>query len=276
MTALQCVGFELAAHDPRGLARYYCQALAFSLVHDDADGTVDLTLGECSLRLRPARGRPMPADCRSHDRWFRHLAIVVRNMRQANEHIQAFDTHMISSSPQTLPLWNVDSGGIEAFYFRDPEGHPLELIHFPEGKGRPQWHAAGDDLFQGVDHSAIVVSDTEASLAFYNRIGGLAQASLAHNYGAEQERLTAVEGADLYATRLGGADGAMAGLELLEYRNPLDGRLMPADTHGSDAWWSSTLLGRGPASFKKASQPTQEKQHLDEYIDPDGYRVIIL
>ena len=27
------------------------------------------------------------------------------------------------------------AGGIQAMYFRDPDGHNLELIHFPVGKG---------------------------------------------------------------------------------------------------------------------------------------------
>src|SRR2546430_12033448 len=31
-----------------------------------------------------------------------------------------------SSGPQRLPDWNRNAGGIQAFYFRDPDGHFLE------------------------------------------------------------------------------------------------------------------------------------------------------
>ena len=40
--------------------------------------------------------------------------------------------------PQLLPPSN---GAVRAFKFRDPDGHPLELIWFPPGQGRAVWHA---------------------------------------------------------------------------------------------------------------------------------------
>ena len=36
------------------------------------------------------------------------------------------------------------AGGIQAFYFRDPDGHFLEMLAFPAGKGDAKWHAPAD------------------------------------------------------------------------------------------------------------------------------------
>ena len=43
-----------------------------------------------------------------------------------------------SPEPQRLPDWNATAGGIKAFYFKDPDGHPLEILQFPAGKGDPR------------------------------------------------------------------------------------------------------------------------------------------
>jgi catechol 2,3-dioxygenase-like lactoylglutathione lyase family enzyme len=78
-----------------------------------------------------------------------------------------------SPGPQRLPDWNPDAGGIEAFYFKDPDGNHLEVLEFPEGKGDPKWHRPGEELFLGIDHMAVVVGDTDSSLAFYREALGL-------------------------------------------------------------------------------------------------------
>lgn len=36
------------------------------------------------------------------------------------------------------------SGGVTAFKFRDPDGHPLELLAFPDGKVPSRWGAQPD------------------------------------------------------------------------------------------------------------------------------------
>ena len=110
------------------------------------------------------RGKPAVADSRSNDRWFQHVAIVVSDIDSAYRRLRSFKVQHASSGPQRLPDWNPNAGGIQAFYFRDPDGHPLEILAFPQGKGRPKWHQASDRLFLGIDHTAIVVSDTEKSL----------------------------------------------------------------------------------------------------------------
>jgi catechol 2,3-dioxygenase-like lactoylglutathione lyase family enzyme len=209
---------------------------------------VRLRLGDEFIELTEVmtpRGRPIPVDSRSNDRWFQHVAIIVSDMARAYHHLREHRVQHASPAPQRLPDWNPNAGGIEAFYFRDPDGNHLEILHFPEGKGDPKWHRpAGDALFLGIDHTAIVVEDTDASLAFYRDHLGLTVAGESENHGPEQERLNNVFGARLRITALRAPAGP--GIELLEYLAPRDGRPMPADTRASDLWhWQVNLLTDG-------------------------------
>jgi len=199
------------------------------------DETVELT-----QYLAPA-GRPIPADARSNDRSFQHVAIVVRDIDAAYARLRQHAVRHVSSGPQRLPDWNPNAGGISAFYFRDPDGHALEIIHFPAGKGDPRWQRPTDRLFLGIDHTAIVVGSTEASLAFYRDVLGFRVAGASENYGPEQERLNAVFGARLRITGLKVPGGP--GVEFLEYLSPGDGRPMPDDERASDLMhWQTMLL----------------------------------
>src|SRR5262249_50869433 len=129
-----------------------------------------MTLGGESIELTEyvaPRGLPMPVDSRSNDRWFQHVAIIVSDMDRAYQWLRRHKVQHASSGPQLLPAWNKSAGGIRAFYFRDPDGHPLEILSFPADKGNAKWHMPTDRLFLGIDHTAIVISNTEASLKFY-------------------------------------------------------------------------------------------------------------
>ena len=146
-----------------------------------------------------------------------------------------------STGPQRLPDWNPNAGGISAFYFRDPDRHFLEIIAFPPGKGAPKWHDAAQGIFLGIDHTAIVVDDTNASLRFYRDTLGLQVAGESENYDVEQEHLNNVFGARLRITALRAAKGP--GIEFLEYLAPRDGRPAPADLRANDiAHWQTTLV----------------------------------
>src|SRR5882724_7620449 len=70
---------------------------------------------ELSEYLAP-RGRPVPADSRSNDRWFQHVAIIVSDMDRAYALLREHRVEHASSGPQTLPEWNQNAGGIKAFY----------------------------------------------------------------------------------------------------------------------------------------------------------------
>jgi catechol 2,3-dioxygenase-like lactoylglutathione lyase family enzyme len=147
-------------------------------------------------------GRPIPVDSRSNDLWFQHLAIIVTDMDKAFQVLRQNKVEFASSGPQRLPNWNENAGGIQAFYFKDPDKHPLEILSFPEGKGLAKWHSATGRLFLGIDHTAIVVSDTDASLHFYRDLLGMKIVGTSENYGTEQEHLNNVFGARLRITQL--------------------------------------------------------------------------
>jgi catechol 2,3-dioxygenase-like lactoylglutathione lyase family enzyme len=205
---------------------------------------VQMRLGDETLELTEyltPRGRPVPVDSRSNDRWFQHVAIIVRDMDRAYARLRAHRVEHASPAPQRLPDWNPNAGGIRAFYFKDPDGHPLEILWFPADKGDPRWHRAGDRLFLGIDHTAIVVADTERSLRCYRDTLGLHVVGESENYGPEQERLNNVFGARLRITTLRAATGP--GVEFLEYLTPRDGRPAPTDTRPNDVvYWQTSLV----------------------------------
>jgi catechol 2,3-dioxygenase-like lactoylglutathione lyase family enzyme len=205
---------------------------------------VRLRLGSEEIELTEflaPKGRPIPPDLRGNDRLFQHVAIVVSDMAQAYASLRAHAVEHASTGPQRLPDWNPNAGGISAFYFRDPDRHFLELIAFPAGKGDPRWQAHGTRLFLGIDHTAIVVDDTNVSLRFYRDTLGLHVAGESENYDVEQEHLNNVFGARLRITALRAAKGP--GIELLEYLAPRDGRPAPSDLRANDvAHWQTTLV----------------------------------
>ncbi len=212
-----------------------------------------LRLGDESIELTEylaPKGRPFPVDTRSNDRWFQHIAIIVSDMDRAYQRLRQHKVQHASTGPQRLPDWNPNAGGIKAFYFRDPDGHYLEILEFPPGKGNPKWHKPSDKLFLGIDHTAIVVSDSDASLRFYRDTLGLQVVGESENYGPEQERLNNVFGARLRITALRAESGP--GIEFLEYLAPRDGLPAPSDARANDLlYWQTRLISH---SFDEAGQ----------------------
>ena len=156
----------------------------------------------------------------------------------------------VSPAPQRLPDWNAKAGGIRAFYFKDPDGHALEVLWFPPGKGAAKWRRR-DALFLGIDHTAIVVGDTARSLACYRDALGLVVAGESENWGPEQERLNNVAGARLRITTLRAPAGP--GIEFLEYLAPRDGRPVAADARPNDlVHWQTTLMTADTAAMERA------------------------
>src|SRR5438477_12255105 len=186
------------------------------------------------------RGRPIPVDSRSNDLWFQHIAIVVRDMDQAFAKLRELKVQFVSTAPQTLPASNPAASGIKAFYFHDPDQHNLEIICFPLGKGDPRWQEKKGKLFLGIDHTAIGISNTDASLKFYGDLLGLHKAGESENLGTEQEHLNQVFGAHLRIT--GMRANAGPGIEFLDYLSPRDGRPQPADVHANDIVHWQTII----------------------------------
>jgi catechol 2,3-dioxygenase-like lactoylglutathione lyase family enzyme len=234
------------------------------------------------MQFLAPRGRPTPTDFHSNDVWFQHVAIIVRNMDEAYARLRSFKVEHASSGPQRLPDWNPNAGGIKAFYFRDPDGNHLEILEFPADKGAPKWHAPGGKLFMGIDHTAIVVTDTQASLRFYRDVLGMRVAGTSENYGTEQEHLNNVFGAHLAITALRAADGP--GIEFLEYLAPRGGRPIPSDTRINDRWsWLINLRAANPASVAAAAAAgfTQTADRTLGFHngvilkDPDGHASLV-
>src|ERR1700758_48095 len=204
---------------------------------------VRMKLGDENIELTEylaPKGRPIPVDSRSDDRWFQHIAIIVSDMDKAYAWLRQNKVEYASSGPQRLPDWNRKAAGISAFYFKDPDQHPVEVLQFPPHKGLEKWHRPTDKLFLGIDHTAIVVWDTDASLKFYRDLLGMHVTGESENYGTEQEHLNNVFGAHLRITALRGASGP--GIELLEYLAPRDGRPLPADERANDVVHRQTVL----------------------------------
>jgi catechol 2,3-dioxygenase-like lactoylglutathione lyase family enzyme len=254
---------------------------------------VRLQLGDEFIELTEylaPKGRPIPVDSRSNDRWFQHIAIIVSDLDKAYALLRQNKVEHASSGPQTLPSWNKNAAGIAAFYFKDPDGHPVEVLHFPPDKGAAKWHRTTDKLFLGIDHTAIVVWDTDASLRFYRDLLGMRVAGESENYGTEQEHLNNVFGAHLRITALRAASGP--GIELLEYLAPRDGRPFPTDEHANDlvhrhtvlvvqnATQDADLLAKSRTSFVSSgvvANPTEGLGFHKAFMvrDPDGHAIEI-
>jgi catechol 2,3-dioxygenase-like lactoylglutathione lyase family enzyme len=251
------VGFTVADMD-RSVA-FYADVLTFEPARDTTVSgvaygrlqgvpgapmrVVGMRLGDEEIELTEYLewdGRPVPADSRSNDGWFQHIAIVTADMDRAYERLRRHGVAHISSAPQRLPAWNPAAGGIRAFYFRDPDGHPLEVIEFPPGKGAAKWHRPSGRLFLGIDHTAIAAAETTQSLVFYRDVLGIAVVGESDNHGIEQERLSGVPGARVRITTLRAAAGP--GIELLDYVEPGDGRPFPADSRPNDLWHWQTRV----------------------------------
>jgi catechol 2,3-dioxygenase-like lactoylglutathione lyase family enzyme len=233
---------------------------------------VRMRLGGESIQLveyLAPRGRPFPAESRSQDRWFQHIAIIVREMARAYTVLRQHKVQHASTGPQRLPDWNKNAAGIEAFYFRDPDGHFLEILEFPPSKGDAKWHRPGNELFLGIDHTAIVVGDTDKSLAFYRDLLGMRVAGESENYGTEQEHLNNVFGARLRITSLRAAQGP--GIEFLEYLTPRDGRPFPPDVRANDLLhWEAVLKSADIAAATKALRSRAAFVSPGEVEDPAG------
>jgi len=277
---------------------FYSQVLTFQKVSDvEVFGNeVEHLQGLFGARMRVVRmqlgdefieltefltpqGRPMPVDSRSNDRWFQHVAIIVSDMDRAYQVLREHNVKHASTGPQLLPDYIKSAAGIRAFYFRDPNSHFLEILQFPRDKGDAKWHRPSDKLFLGIDHTAIVVGDTDASLRFYRDTLGIRVVGASENYGTEQEHLNNVFGARLRITALRTTQGP--GIELLEYLAPRDSRPMPADSRANDLWaWKTTLVthqaGRVADVFRKGKYPLVSSGLVTLVDDRLGFRAGLL
>ncbi len=238
MALIRIGRISFTTFDAGRLGEFYRQAFGFEAMETEHLGgeafarltgvegaqacALPLRLGEETIELLAFEppGRPYPADIGCDDLRFQHIAIAVADMEEAYLRLCACKgwTAITRSAPQRLPP---GSGAVTAFKFRDPEGHPLELLSFPSENMPPRWQDAarrrGPCL--GIDHSAIVVSDTASSVTFYRQYLGFSAAGSSLNRGREQEQLDDVPGAVVEVTALDPGTGNSPHLELLCYRS---------------------------------------------------------
>ena len=202
-------GFVLAVRDPAASARFYCEGLGFEDAPSNGEERL-VRLGGVEVRLvrsSPHAMPPPPESANASD--FQHFAMRVQNMAAAFKQVCGLAPTPIShGGPQRLPPTD---GSVSAWKFRDPDGHPLELLQFPH-------MARGGELFEAIDHTAIACSDVAASLAFYEGLG-LSQGPSSHNQGVGQDRLDGLAAVDLRISTVRTAKGGPH-IELLQYLRP--------------------------------------------------------
>jgi len=274
--------------------RYRQEGKALSKATLSERTAVRLKLGEECIELiefpDEIKGRPIPEDSRSNDRWFQHVAIIVKDIKKAYEILKKNKVRHVSAEPQRLPDRNPNAGGIWAFYFLDPDGHVLEILQFPDDKGQEKWHRPSDEIFLGIDHTAIVVKNSARSLEFYQGVLGFQNLGESDNDGPEQERLNHVQGVRLHITGVGVGQGM--NVEFLEYRYPLDGRDYP-DVEMNDLYaWVSNFIVKDINTVKKSflepqtewltpgiisRENSSNKFSLEGIIrDPDGHLIRLM
>lgn len=193
---------------------------------------VDVKLGQHEIKLVAfdPPGAPYPTARASNDQWFEHVALVTGDIDAVWARLEKYSPGLITKGdPVLLPP---NTGSVTAFKFRDPEGHPLELISFPQGVGDPRWQQGGAGV-RGYDHTAISVMDVDRSLAFYQGLLGFHVGGRSLNTGPEQDRLDGLSGCLVDVVPLQPAAVPTPHVELLHYRTP-PGRTASAPVNAND------------------------------------------
>jgi catechol 2,3-dioxygenase-like lactoylglutathione lyase family enzyme len=270
-------GFGLTARDARRLSEFYqaafdCRLLNTGRLEGSAFETlmavhggahrITLALGEQTIEIlqfdAPGRAYVEPLSPRENS--FQHFALVVSDMDSAWRRLATLSgwTAMTTGGPQLLPP---RSGNVKAFKFRDPEGHPLEFLEF-SGDSRPaHWSSPSGRLFLGIDHSALSVTDVDASIDFYRQLG-LLPSTRTLNYGPEQERLDGIVDPQVDVVALELACG-IPHVELLHYRTTEPRHPV---TFNSNDLAATRLVMRAVAGM-------DEKTHGSLLQDPDGHSI---
>ena len=270
MTA-RWVRVELTVSDLYHAERFYVGGLGFAVVHrgviDPAMATllsaehvtaVTLQRGGQTLVLQAFQppGDHYPLGAASSDQLFQHFAVPVADMEAAYGRLKAAGPSPISPTPQLLPA---RSGGAVAFKFRDPDGHPVELIQFPDRH---------DD---GIDHSAIVVMDVARSIDFYRDQLGFSVAARQLNTGPEQDWLDGIASVSVDVVALSPKQPTPH-LELLGYRSPPVRptiRLAPRDIAATRVVLEVAGLPSGSAQLADGSRARL-------IHDPDEHAIVLI
>ena len=274
MRALSLQHVSLTVRDLAAMQDFYVAALGFEAEgpQQPADPALAHLLGAeriICVRLRRGRqilelsafdppGADYPQRPHSNDLCFQHIALVCETVAVSYATLCRHPHIAISrAGPQDLP------GGIVAYKFRDPEGHPLELIQFP----KPDPACAG-----GIDHSAISVADADASITFYTKELGLIVTSRQINAGPAQEAMDDLDSVSVDVVGLS-PEQATPHIELLGYRVPKGqpaALSRPADLAATRLVLRVDTLAHLPAT-QLADGSKAALIH-----DPDGHALLLL
>ncbi|HEY5380411.1 MAG TPA: VOC family protein [Pseudolabrys sp.] len=260
----------------------WAQLLASDRAHVNS---ARLRLGEQALELTAfdPPGARYPTDSTAADLWFQHFAVVTNDMPTACRRLEQYGaTPITQDGPQRLPP---AAGSVVAYKFRDPDGHPLELIHFPPGIGDAAWHAAIPGPTIGIDHSALSIAGTKRSLAFYRALG-LDILSRQVNSGPEQDCLDGLSHAVVDVIALAPVGAQTPHVELLHYRSPrgrpFDPNRQPHDIADSRLIFQVEdlpgLIAALAAVGAVASpmMPIPPRSRAASVRDPTGHAVVLL
>jgi catechol 2,3-dioxygenase-like lactoylglutathione lyase family enzyme len=234
LTLQAVAGFALVTSDLARLVQFYRDVLGFTvrgpvtpigpsevalLGVTGAGRRQMLSLGDQILWIDQFErsGGAYPAGSDAASLWFQHLALVVDDIHGAYGRLRDI-TPISHGGPQLLPA---SSGGAQAFKFRDPDGHPLELLHFPDRHKPDAWRdrrPREGQIGLGIDHSAISVADPQASTVFYEALG-LSAGEHTLNNGPAQQCLDGLDDVEVAVIPMNPACGTPH-LELLAYRTP--------------------------------------------------------
>jgi catechol 2,3-dioxygenase-like lactoylglutathione lyase family enzyme len=241
------------------------------------------------LEFTDSAGRPYPPGSTSTDIWFQHMAIIVTDMPCAHQRIMANRRFrpISRAGPVRLPD---SSGGVTAFKFRDHDGHPLELLAFPEGRVPEPWRAAGGagsfPGFLGVDHTAIAISDTARSTTFFRSVFGFGAGPRTENRGPEQDALDDVDGVHVSVTRLA-PDLPAPRMELLHYhvgtRRPIPHETASNDIVATHSVVQVASLDATAAALARRGVPVtgddlmilRSARRAALITGPDGHRFLV-
>ena len=263
-------GLRRSVADLRRSIDFYCGGLGFAVSRAvlPTDVTVRVRLGAQYIDLVASeRASPSPADANAPDPRFQHAAIVTSDMDAAWRRLEASHVLCITrGGPQLLPA---HTGGVTAVKFRDPDGHPLELIRFPPGTGDPRWQmggAGGPTL--GIDHFALVVADVDSSTAFLTAQLHLHVTGRDINRGAEQDRLDGLDDVEVDVVSLEPRLGPRTPhLELLHYRRPAFSA--PIEPLGAGAGIATDeIVCLGERRMRSGPRAIRLR-------DPDGHRFLV-
>jgi catechol 2,3-dioxygenase-like lactoylglutathione lyase family enzyme len=258
------------------------------LAQDTTARAADIAVGQKVVKLVAfdPPGKPYPPERASNDQWFQHFSLVCGDIEAVWKRLEGGSPGVITKGdPVLLPP---NTGSVTAFKFRDPEGHPLELIFFPRGVGAPIWQETAGKGILGYDHTAVSVMDVERSVAFYTGLLGFHVGGRSLNHGPEQDRLDGLSGCEVDVVALQPTSVATPHVELLHYRTP-PGRTLSAQIQANDvasarqihrvddlAAMVRRLEAEGVTFVSPGMVTLKNSRKAVSVRDPDGHMIVLM